>query len=328
MEEKYGFTKMTATEFRNWLTEKKVARTILFIQQHHTYIPGYSHFTGSNHFELQRNMQASHVRDNGWADIAQHFTIFPDGAILTGRPLESHPAGIKFRNAEAICIENLGYFDTGFDIMTNEQATAIVQGTAILCDRFRIPANTEKIIYHHWFNPNDGKRDNGASNYKSCPGTNFFGGNKVADCEVNFIPKVKAAMGKKSLSTAPKVHQYAQVTAGALNLRQGPGTTWSFVPDRDPALNGAILRVFAVRNNWYKISASEEHWVSGRYTVEVQRAKVTAKSLNVRSLPSTAGQIAFALTEGEEVFVSAEKNNWCRIALNDLWVSKSYLKFL
>jgi hypothetical protein len=66
-------------------------------------------------------MKNHHVNNNGWADIGQHFSIFPDGKICTGRNLESTPACIYGRNANAICIENVGYFDTGKDTMTTAQ---------------------------------------------------------------------------------------------------------------------------------------------------------------------------------------------------------------
>jgi len=56
-----------------------------------------------------------------FSDIAQHFTTFPDGTILTGRSLEKTPAGISGFNSNAICIENLGNFDSGADVITNLQ---------------------------------------------------------------------------------------------------------------------------------------------------------------------------------------------------------------
>jgi len=84
MESKFDFTKRTINEFETWIANIKVARTVLFLQQHHTWSPDYKLFTGDNHFELQKAMRDYHVNHNGWMDIGQHFTIFPDGAILTG----------------------------------------------------------------------------------------------------------------------------------------------------------------------------------------------------------------------------------------------------
>ena len=86
---------MNVAQFEAWISNLRIGRTILKIQQHHTYIPSYIHFTGSNHFERQLAMKNYYVNQNGWQDIGQHFTIFPDGAILTGRSLEQSLACIR-----------------------------------------------------------------------------------------------------------------------------------------------------------------------------------------------------------------------------------------
>lgn len=78
-------------------------------------------------------MKTHHMVNNGWSDIGQHFTIFPDGLILTGRNPENTPACIYGQNANSICIENLGNFDHGADVMTTVQKEAIISVTAILC---------------------------------------------------------------------------------------------------------------------------------------------------------------------------------------------------
>lgn len=73
---KFGFAKMTSGEFETYIAHLKIARTILFIQQHHTYIPSYIHFNNNNHFELQKSMKNTPINTNGWADIGQHFFHF------------------------------------------------------------------------------------------------------------------------------------------------------------------------------------------------------------------------------------------------------------
>ena len=197
MTTKSGFTKLSISEFEQWIANLKVAKTILYIQQHHTWNPSYISFKNDNHFELQLAMKNYHVNNHGWMDIGQHFTTFPDGSILTGRSLEQTPACIFGFNANAICIENLGNFDLGKDTMTAAHKETIVRITAALCKKFNIPVNSNKIVYHHWFNQLTGERNNGIENNKSCPGTLFFGGNSVADCQQNFLPLVKAAMANQ-----------------------------------------------------------------------------------------------------------------------------------
>ncbi|HMP30820.1 MAG TPA: peptidoglycan recognition family protein [Saprospiraceae bacterium] len=174
MQTKYGFTKLTIEEFSNWIHSVKIARTIVKIQQHHTYKPMYKDFTGNNHFDLQKGMQNAHKYTNGWMDIGQHFSIFPDGTVVTGRSLEYSPACIYMHNANSICIENVGNFDTGGDIMTPLQRESIIEVTALLCKKFNLPVDTNFIVYHHWFRLDNGYRNNGAGGNKSCPGTIFF----------------------------------------------------------------------------------------------------------------------------------------------------------
>jgi len=190
---KFGLVKWGIEEFEEWLNSIQLARTVLVIQQHHTFSPSYAQFNGSNHFELQQGIKNYHISHNGWSDIGQHFSTFPDGTILSGRSLEQSPVCIKGQNTNSICLEHLGNFDSGKDVMLAEQRETIIQMTAILCRRFNIPVNTQSIVYHHWFNLSTGQRNDGSSNNKSCPGTNFFGGNKVIDCSTNFLPLILQA---------------------------------------------------------------------------------------------------------------------------------------
>ena len=183
---------LTINEFKNYITSLNVARKIKLIQIHHTYSPSYARFKGNNHLELQKNMKSYHVNTNGWNDIGQHFTIFPDGKIVTGRNLETNPAGINGANNGAICIECLGNFDKGGDEMTAEQKNAIAGATKILCDVFKLDVSYN-VVYHAWYS-SDG-RDLGdyvkGHSAKTCPGTNFFGGNGLTAFMKNFVPAVE-----------------------------------------------------------------------------------------------------------------------------------------
>lgn len=328
METKYGFTKMTISEFENWISRLRVGRTILKIQQHHTYIPSYIHFKGTNHFERQLAMKNHHVNQNGWRDIGQHFTIFPDGTVLTGRSLELSPACITNQNANSICIENFGNFDLNGDVMNTLQKESIITATAALCKKFNLPVNSNTIVYHHWFRLDNGFRNNGAGGNKSCPGTNFFGGNKVNDFDKNFAPLVTAKLNGHSIKMdTTSILKYVCVTASVLNIRTAPKASSAKAKERSSIEMGAVLRVYEERANWYKISNSLEHWVAGRYTEEVKRATVNTTVLNVRTGPGTNYPKTSSVLKDEEIFVHEESNNWCKIGLDDKWVSKSYLTF-
>jgi hypothetical protein len=325
METKYNFTLMTISEFENWITNLRVARTIIYLQHHHTWSPNYALFNGNNHFELQKGMRNHHVNANGWADIGQHFTIFPDGTIMTGRSLEKSPACIYLNNANAICIESLGNFDVGGDVMTAAQQTAIVKATAAICLKFSIGVNADRIVYHHWFKLSDGVRNNGSGGNKSCPGTNFFGGNKVIDCEQNFLPLVRNLMGGAVNPQVETILKYACVTANSLNVRSQPRGSAQKVTDREAATLGSILRVFEEQNGWLKISGSKQHWVSGHFTKTVKRGTVNVDVLNVRNQPGIHGLKLGAVLKGAEIFVVEEMNGWSKISLQDKWVKSEYI---
>lgn len=327
METKYGFIRMNLPEFEQWISNLRVGRTILKIQQHHTYIPSYIHFTGMNHFDRQLAMKKYHVNDNGWADIGQHFTIFPDGAILTGRSMEKSPACINGQNAGSLCIENFGNFDIGGDEMTTMQKSTIIGVTAALCIKFNLPPNSDSIVYHHWFRLDNGFRNNGTGGNKSCPGTNFFGGNKVHDFNNNFAPLVQARIGVGQIKTETSaVLKYVCISVVSLNVRIAPTSSSEKASDRAPIKLGAVLRVYEEKNNWLKISNSAQHWVYARFTIEAKRATVIAASLNVRTGPGTIFPKSSDVQLGEEVFIYEQKNGWCKISLGEKWASKQYLK--
>ncbi|MBE7033672.1 MAG: N-acetylmuramoyl-L-alanine amidase [Ruminococcaceae bacterium] len=181
--------KYTLNEFEKYINSINVSRSVRLIQLHHTYSPGYKQFTGENHIQLQTGMRNYHIKNNGWSDIGQHFTIFPDGVIVSGRSLEKIPAGIKGANTGAVCIECLGNFDKGGDIMADVQKNTIINAVKILLNRFQLKAQ-EAVIYHGWWSSSGaGLGDySKTKSVKTCPGTNFFGGNTRTAFENNLLP--------------------------------------------------------------------------------------------------------------------------------------------
>lgn len=186
------FILLEAAEFEQWLTDQKITRKIKWVQQHHTYIPGYKHFKGDNHFALCQSMEAAH-KERGFDEIAQNLTIFPDGKIMVCRNLDKVPAGIKGANTYGICIENIGNFDKGKDVMIMQQRDSIVLVTKALLKKFALAPSDQTVLYHHWFDLNTGKRTlkEGAGATKTCPGTAFFGGNTVEAFKAGMLPLLK-----------------------------------------------------------------------------------------------------------------------------------------
>lgn len=188
------FNILSIEEFQTWITNQKFKRDINLIQNHHTLEPSYSDFNNHNHQKLLQNIEEFHIKERGFRQIAQNLTTFPDGKIAICRSLDMTPAGIKGANMGAICIEHLGNFDLNKDKMTDLQKTCIITLNAILCHRFKLQPNTNTIVYHHWFDLDTGKRTNGSGNVKTCPGTDFFGGNSVKSAETNFVPLVSQTL--------------------------------------------------------------------------------------------------------------------------------------
>jgi hypothetical protein len=193
MQQQGKFLLFSGIEFSNWLGGLTMIRKITLIQNHHTWLPDYKTFNSkpNNHFALLQSMERSH-RERGFDEIAQNLTTFPDGTVAVCRSFEKIPAGIKGANAFGICMEHVGNFDTGKDVMSKAHRDMIVKINALLCKKFKLPIDTNSVVYHHWYDLTTGKRvKEGSPNTKTCPGTNFFGGNTVEACNKNFIPEVK-----------------------------------------------------------------------------------------------------------------------------------------
>lgn len=262
------FILLDLAEFAGWIGQEVVHREVIRIQNHHTFIPSYAHFHQNNHFALMESMESAHL-ERGFSEIAQNLTTFPDGSICVGRPLDKIPAGIKGANRGGICIENVGNFDTGRDLMTQNQEMAIIRLNALLCQKFRMAPSEQTIIYHHWYDLDSGQRTDGSGNTKSCPGTAFFGGNTVVAAKANFLPRVAqdlTSIGGVPLPPVQVLLYRAQVTADALNVREQPNAKARVL---QVLSKGVIVNVCAEEGSWRRIHPAESRWASGRFLQKV-----------------------------------------------------------
>ncbi len=269
MQTKGKFLLMTLEEFDQYLNKNSFNRVIKCIQNHHTYIPGYKNFNGKNHFDMVINMENFHIKDRGFNEIAQNLTSFSDGTIMVGRALEKIPAGIKGANQYGICIEHIGNFDLGGDTMTPEHRQSIIGMNALLCREFNLKVNTDSIVYHHWYDLNSGIRTNGTGTTKTCPGTNFFGGNKVEHAAKNFIPLIQDYLDTTNArkNNAKLKQQYqAEVTTDVLNVRSGPGSDKPVIKSLN---RGVVITVFEDKNGWARISDKNQEWVFDKFLKDI-----------------------------------------------------------
>ena len=321
-------------EFAAWLDATSFSRVIRVLQCHHTYIPSYRNFKGTNQFELLHAMESAHLQ-RGFSEIAQNLTTFPDGTVAVCRSFDTIPAGIKGANKNGMCIENLGNFDAGQDVMNSAHRDCIISVYALLCKKFKLQPGTNTMVAHHWFDLTTGQRTDGAGTTKSCPGTSFFGGNLVNDFQSNFIPLVAERLAGYSgpVSSAPAPALYtADVKVDVVNARATPSTSGAIVKQLN---RGVEVSVFEERAGWCRIDRDSSLWVNGQFLaataspINVQAqyaAQVTASLLNVRKSPTLSADIADQLSRGASVYVYEERDGWSRIdPSNSLWVSSSYL---
>ena len=349
-ETRYGFTKMSVNEFKSWL-QKQGNYNYTGIQIHHTASPSYKHFykaNGTHEDELtrQNNMKSYHVNTNGWDDIAQHFTIFPNGKIVTGRSLANTTAiGIRGWNYNKICIEIYGNFDHGQDVMTNEQKQAVIAVYGELCKKFNITPSISTIRCHAWFTAGGtylGDYNAGRS-AKTCPGTNFMGfGNSKSAIENNFIPLVRnyinsgstATQTQTQNTTSTATNYVVKVTADTLNVRKGPGVSYGVSGELG---KGEAYTIVQTQNGWGKLK-SGVGWINLSYTQKVSNTttasstvtsysylvKVTANNLNVRKGPSASYVVTGTVKKGEVYTITETQNGWGKLKSGLGWVSLGY----
>ena len=224
----YGFTEFeTLNEFKSWLNKQNVTRKVTRLQVHHMWMPDYSCWPKDNPLRRQKNTKDYHINHNKWGNIAQHFSIFPDGHIVTGRSLNSTPIGITGWNTNAICIEIYGNFDKGKDNMTEAQKKAVIGLYGELCKKFKLTPSIYTIRPHCWFTAGGTYLSDYSSSRsaKTCPGTNFMGIGNTKKAFVNkFYPMIKEYMnGKtttKDTSKEDKANKFQIVTLDELNVRK------------------------------------------------------------------------------------------------------------
>lgn len=243
----------TLEEFIEHVNKLKITRTINKLQVHHTYAPSYANWKTDIELRRIRNTVDYHKSVFNSSDIAQHFTIFPNGKIATGRDINSTPIGIKGWNTNAICCEIYGNFDV--DVMTKEQKEAVIAFYGTWCKKLKLKASVDTIRPHCWFTSSGTYLGDYSSSKsaKTCPGVKFFGGNTQKSMKANFIPLIQNFIdGKTSNTTTPTTWKNGsynvKVKATAnLNLRSGRGTNY---PILYTIPKGTVFTVGYVVDNW------------------------------------------------------------------------------
>lgn len=129
---------------------------------------------------------------------------------------------------------------------------------------------------------------------------------------------------------------FVTITASNLNVRGGPGLSYSVVSKVN---KGEKYPILTQEGDWIKIglSAGREGWVAEWFTSKVTTSNdvnpsattgiVTADSLRVRTGPGTSYSLAGSLTNGETVTIVESTGNSIKIKSTSVegWVSKEYI---
>jgi len=147
------------TNIEEYISKLSVSRTITNIQIHHTYAPTLFGYNMAKSKEgVIRAMYIYHTKTRGFRDIAQHFSVAPDG-VWDGRTMEWDSGGfLGYENIGGVCIEIIGNFDKeAFDGPTAQYTYRLVRA---LLNRWP----TADIRFH---------RDQPSAKGKTCPGKNI-----------------------------------------------------------------------------------------------------------------------------------------------------------
>ena len=144
------------------------------------------------------------------------------------------------------------------------------------------------------------------------------------------------------ISLSAYAAQSGTVTASVLNVRSGPGTGYSVI---GKFYSGEVIQFENSGNGWYKVYYNGvEGYISSNYVStrgsnltdrsSVNRPSVvagysTATSLNLRSAPSTDGQVIAALPQYSPISIGEGVNGWYKVTYNGVegYVSADYVAF-
>ena len=284
MKKKNGFVLLENKEdVKKWLNSQKVTRTINKLQVHHMDMPNYSTWEKTDkkvfdepHFGRTQSLNDYGKKTWNYSDghgkyIAQHFNVFPDGKITTGRHLNSTPIGIRGWNTGAICIEIYGDFDKGKDVMTKEQKEAVIYLYGELCKRFKITPSTNTIRPHCHFTAGGtylGKYDSSRS-AKTCPGTNFWGVGCSKDGFKKFLADIKEYLGGKEIQSPSADSEFkpyiAKVNTDGLNARKGAGAEYDIECVLDKGTAITIIEEKKAKDGGTWCKALSKYWVNKKY---------------------------------------------------------------
>lgn len=143
-----------------YLADLQISRQIDEITIHHSKQPSASEYSGAKTIE---NMAKYHIADRGFAEVAWHFAVAPNGDIWKGRDLQKIGAGVIGHNQKSIYVELILDGDNEMPSLEQKRSAGIL--IVCLLNKFGLKAgdtfNSEKG-FHRDYDRN-----------KTCPGNNI-----------------------------------------------------------------------------------------------------------------------------------------------------------
>lgn len=169
------------------------------VHMHHTWRPRQTDWAGEPTVEA---MWRYHVEDRGFADIAQHVTIGPDGSIWTGRHWNLPPASATGHNGRAdagpFMFEIVGDFDIGRESLEGAQLESVLAVIGTVQEAFGL--EVESLRFH---------RQLGSP--KTCPGT-----------AIGYAEIVNAVRQRRARPARPRLAALDAALAGWLAATPAP----------------------------------------------------------------------------------------------------------
>lgn len=113
-----------------------------------------------------------------------------------------------------------------------------------------------------------------------------------------------------------------KITADALNMRTGPGTSYS---SKGMLKKGSVYEIKSTNNGWGQLS-SNGYWIKLSYTETLSgdyNVKVKTGDLNMRTGPGTSYKSKGYITQGIHT-ICETKDGWGKLKSNGYWIKLSY----
>lgn len=163
---------------------------------HHMAYPNSTDYSREHAFQLSRDCQNDHMRNNGWNDMGQQLTISRGGYLMEGRYPTAEAIGqgkqvigahVANWNTASIGIENEGTYMT--EVPPQSQWDTLVATCAWLCQAYGLPPMTALVGHRDLNQP-------GTSRATLCPGNAFY--KKLPQLRAEVATAMNLPVGKGS----------------------------------------------------------------------------------------------------------------------------------